>query len=207
MAMASSGRTGYSIREDRVDVRARRVAQERSEARALLSPSELEEEAAARADTPNELTVDMQSPRPNHEHWAGRGVLYVADDQGIFTGVPVSDMGDLQGVGCVTIGEFPGETPGEPEAPPTEAPVNVDVPYISGGTAVGDVLNCTMGNWEGVPTDYAYQWMSDGLSQLGTTDIYTITASDVGHSITCVVTATNAIGSTQAPPSNAIVVT
>ena len=28
--------------------------------------------------------------------------------------------------------------------------------------AVGDTLSCTMGNWTGEPTEYAYQWLSNG---------------------------------------------
>jgi hypothetical protein len=82
-------------------------------------------------------------------------------------------------------------------------PVNVDVPHVSGTGAVGATLSCTMGNWEGEPTSYAYQWLG-GTSTLGTGETYTVGESDVGASITCVVTATNAFGSTTAPPSNAI---
>ena len=40
-----------------------------------------------------------------------------------------------------------------------EPPVNVDVPYVA---QEGSVLTCTMGNWEGEPSHYAYQWRVDG---------------------------------------------
>jgi hypothetical protein len=92
------------------------------------------------------------------------------------------------------------------EAAPAAAPTNVDVPYVSGLGEVGQLLNCTMGNWTGEPTSYAYQWKSDGTRDLGTENVYAVQESDVGHSITCVVTASNALGSTTAPPSNAVTV-
>jgi len=85
-------------------------------------------------------------------------------------------------------------------------PRNLDVPYLGGDGAVGATLTCTMGNWGGQPTDYAYAWKSDGADVAGSGNSYVVAASDAGHSITCVVTATNAAGSTAAPPSNAIAV-
>lgn len=93
---------------------------------------------------------------------------------------------------------------------PDPAPVNVDVPYISGVGGVGGLLNCTMGNWqymEADPHSYAYQWKNDGNDALnGTNANYVVVEGDRGHSLTCVVTATNASGSTDAPPSNAIAI-
>jgi hypothetical protein len=87
----------------------------------------------------------------------------------------------------------------------TMPPMVVDVPHVSQATP--DTLNCTMGNWRGVPTGYAYQWQRDGTTPVGDgTDTYVCSAPDAGTSITCVVTATNANGSTVAPPSNAIAV-
>jgi hypothetical protein len=90
---------------------------------------------------------------------------------------------------------------------PTAPPAVVDVPAVSPGTAgVGDTLTCTMGNWDGEPASYSYQWKSDGAADLGTGDTYVVAASDSGHSITCIVTATNDLGSTEAPPSNAVAI-
>lgn len=82
-------------------------------------------------------------------------------------------------------------------------PVNVDVPYVS---RTGNTLSCTMGNWTGEPTDYAYAWHSDGVATAATGATYSLTAADAGHSLACVVTATNAQGSTAAPMSNAVAV-
>ena len=100
-----------------------------------------------------------------------------------------------------------------PEPPPeggngeggeaTEAPVVRDVPYIE---QQGDTIHCTMGNWDGEPTSYSYAWKMDGMG-IGTDDaFYVVQPGDVGGTATCVVTATNAIGSTEAPPSNAVTV-
>jgi hypothetical protein len=90
-----------------------------------------------------------------------------------------------------------------PGAPPTSAPINVDVPHASQS---GATLNCTMGNWQQTPTGYAYAWTIDGAAA-GTAADYTVTPADVGKSATCIVTATNAVGSTAAPPSNAVTIT
>jgi hypothetical protein len=86
---------------------------------------------------------------------------------------------------------------------PAGAPVNTTVPHVSQS---GSVLHCTMGEWVGVPTFYAYQWQLDGTDVGTNAADYTIVSDDVGKTATCVVTATNALGSTAAPPSDSIVV-
>ena len=82
-------------------------------------------------------------------------------------------------------------------------PVNVDVPLV---TQAGATLSCTMGNWTGEPTAYAYAWHNDGVANGGTGAMYSVAPEDSGHNLACVVTATNAQGSTAAPMSNAIAV-
>lgn len=89
----------------------------------------------------------------------------------------------------------------------TTPPVNVDIPHVSGGDTVGSTLTCTMGNWQGSPTSYAYTWASDGVATGDASQTYSVLASDAGHAISCVVTATNNAGSTEAPPSNAVSIT
>lgn len=88
--------------------------------------------------------------------------------------------------------------------PATAPPVNRDVPHV---TQDGATLNCTMGNWDGEPTSYTYQWKLDGGDVGDGSAAYAVQPGDAGKSATCVVTATNAIGSTAAPPSNSVVVT
>jgi hypothetical protein len=78
------------------------------------------------------------------------------------------------------------------------APVSKDVPHVSQS---GETLNCTMGNWDGEPTSYGYQWKVDGTVVGTDAATYTVQAADVGKVATCIVTATNVTGSTAAPPS------
>lgn len=89
------------------------------------------------------------------------------------------------------------------------APQYVDIPLVYPTTPpaiVGSVLICTMGNWFGVPTGYAYQWKR-GVTNVGTNaNTYTVVAGDAANNITCVVSATNANGTTAAPASNAIAI-
>lgn len=85
-----------------------------------------------------------------------------------------------------------------------DPPVNLYVPQAS---QENGVVNCTMGEWAGEPSSYAYAWQSDGADVGDGTNPYPVTADDVGKTVTCVVTATNAGGATAAPPSNGVVVT
>jgi hypothetical protein len=86
-------------------------------------------------------------------------------------------------------------------------PKNVDVPMVSGDAVVGGTLTCTMGNWEGEPKLYSSGWVSDGGDQaLAYGSEYVVQANDAGHSISCIVLATNDYGSTTAPPSNAVAI-
>ena len=124
----------------------------------------------------------------------------------------------LRDAGYVQMGLDPDDPSNEltdPEvpvtAPPPEggnggtaaAPVNRDVPFVDQS---GSEMRCTMGNWEGEPTSYAYQWQMGGTDIPGDGATLPITPADAGASVTCVVTASNAHGSTAAPPSNAVVV-
>lgn len=105
----------------------------------------------------------------------------------------------------LTPGELnpPTTNEGDGGTPATAPPVNIDVPVVSQDAAV---LNCTMGNWDGVPTAYAYQWQCAGL-EVGTGEsTYPLIVDDVGQAYSCVVTATNAAGPTEAPASNEVTV-
>jgi len=86
-------------------------------------------------------------------------------------------------------------------------PAIVDLPAATGDGTVGSTLACTMGNWTGEPTSYSYEWRADTTSVLGTGDTYVVDEVAVGHEVVCLVTATNAFGSTQSPPSNATAIT
>jgi hypothetical protein len=78
------------------------------------------------------------------------------------------------------------------------APVNTVAPVVSGSPYVGDLLTTTDGTWTGTPTSYSYQWKR-GATNIGTNaNTYTLVTADADTNITCVVTATNATGSTNA---------
>ena len=82
-------------------------------------------------------------------------------------------------------------------------PANKAVPYVS---QAGDALSCTMGEWDGEPSEYAYAWHSDGVASGATGADYTVVEEDAGHTLACVVTASNALGSTAAPMSNGVAI-
>jgi hypothetical protein len=50
-------------------------------------------------------------------------------------------------------------------------------------------------------------WVRDAVANVGVGATYNTTPADVGHTLTCVVKATNTAGTTTAPPSNGVVVT
>lgn len=82
-------------------------------------------------------------------------------------------------------------------APP--APTNTVAPVVSGTPSVGQVLTTTNGTWTGSPTGYTYQYRRNGTAIAGATaSTYTAQAADVGTTLTCAVTATNAGGSATA---------
>ena len=76
------------------------------------------------------------------------------------------------------------------------APANVTPPVVAGEASVGSTLSCTPGTWTGAPAPtFTYIWERDGYAIVGATDTsYTITASDIGTDITCLVNADNASG-------------
>ena len=79
-------------------------------------------------------------------------------------------------------------------------------PTITGTPTVGSTLTCSQGTWFNSPTSYAYQWLRDGTTIVGSTaSTYVVVAGDLGHALSCNVTATNAFGSTPAT-SNAVLI-
>lgn len=92
-----------------------------------------------------------------------------------------------------------------PQPPPvTDPPSNTTAPVVEQDDPN---LICDTGTWDGEPSSYSYQWLRDGTPIIGpTTATYPIAFADVGTTISCTVSATNAIGTTQGPPSNGVVV-
>ena len=86
-------------------------------------------------------------------------------------------------------------------------PVLSASPVVTGSPAVGQTLSCSQGVWfNPAPTSYTYQWLRDGTVISGaTSSTYVVVSGDLGHSISCTVTATNTHGSTPAT-SNAVLI-
>lgn len=77
------------------------------------------------------------------------------------------------------------------------APANTVAPAVTGGAWLYGLLTTTDGTWDGSPSGYTYQWQNAGVDIGGaTSNTYTLTTGDIGDNITCIVTATNAFGST-----------
>jgi hypothetical protein len=103
----------------------------------------------------------------------------------------------------------PVETPPVEKTPPVEAPTpaptNTVLPSVGGTATEGDTLTATSGSWSGSPTGYAYLWQDCNTSGASCADIggattstRELSASDVGHTVRVIVTATNTGGSTSA---------
>ena len=89
-----------------------------------------------------------------------------------------------------------------PTAVVAEAPGNLTPPAITGTPSVDETLSCSHGTWNNSPSSYAYAWLRDGEPIPGATSSnYLVTASDVGYSLSCEVTAGNAGGSRAAASS------
>jgi hypothetical protein len=145
-----------------------------------------------RARTGEEGTAPAEFERETVVTFTTQFASYFPGESAAFTEDEAARLGDL------------GVTEGGSGGPPAAPPVNVDVPHVS---QAGTVLTCTMGIWDNEPTSYAYQWQIAGTDVGTDSASYDRAAGDVGQTATCVVTATNALGSTAAPPSNAVVVT
>jgi hypothetical protein len=76
-------------------------------------------------------------------------------------------------------------------------PVNTSAPVVSGTATVGSTLTTTVGNWTYVPTSYTYQWRRGATDIVGATASTNVIATpDKTFTLSCLVTANNAAGST-----------
>ena len=82
------------------------------------------------------------------------------------------------------------------------APVNTVAPSFTGTAQAGSTLSGSAGTWTGTVDSYSYVWTRDGTLISGATSInYTLTGSDVGHSVTLVVYANNSVTGSQVASS------
>ena len=75
-------------------------------------------------------------------------------------------------------------------------PANTSLPAITGTPALGDELTCSSGTWVGDPApSLSYRWLRDAAPIAGASGTtYVVTSTDLGHSLSCEVTATNVAG-------------
>ena len=93
-------------------------------------------------------------------------------------------------------------------------PANTSAPIVTGWTVDGQALSTTNGAWSNDPKSYSYAWEDCDSSGNNCTTIsnatsssYTLAASDAGHTIRSVVTASNDGGSNAAGSAQTAVVT
>jgi hypothetical protein len=122
---------------------------------------------------------------------------------------PGTDFGEVQcpaAGSCVAFGEYTNHAGAtrDMEVTGLEVPEDTVAPIVSGTAKVGQTLTCSQGTWIGAsPISYAHRWLRDGAAIGGAeSSTYTVTAADEGHSISCEVTATNAVGSKGAASAN-----
>jgi hypothetical protein len=75
-------------------------------------------------------------------------------------------------------------------------PANTEKPRVLGVAEVTQSLTCNAGRWSGSPEPtFSYQWLRDGASiPLASGKTYNPEPADQGHSVSCLVTATNGEG-------------
>jgi hypothetical protein len=86
------------------------------------------------------------------------------------------------------------------KAPPGQAPTNTRLPAVHGTAAVGHVLTCTQGAWNGTaPIVFVYGWLRHGhLIPRAAGRTRRLVAADRGQRVACRVSAGNAAGSARA---------
>ncbi len=92
------------------------------------------------------------------------------------------------------------------------APTNTGLPTVTGSAQQGATLTTTNGGWDGSPTAFGYQWQDcdpsgQNCANTGTNaNTYSLTGSDVGHTVQVIVTATNVTGPAQATSNRTAVI-
>ncbi len=123
--------------------------------------------------------------------------------------VPAADAGKKL-LCVVTATNASGKTPAKsqevsvavPIVPPVVAPVSTAPPVVTGTVGVGNTLSCSPGTWSGSPSIFEYQWNRDNTPIAGaTSSSYLVALADVGHRLTCAVTASNGVRATSASTS------
>jgi len=84
-----------------------------------------------------------------------------------------------------------------PPEPGTAPPALKSAPTLAGAAQLGETLSCNAGAWSGEPS-FARKWLRDGTPTGAGGETVKLGAADLGKSIQCQVTATNAGGAVAA---------
>jgi hypothetical protein len=92
------------------------------------------------------------------------------------------------------------------EVPPAISPSDTERPEVFGMPIVGETLSCSQGVWNGQPMPtYTFQWLRDGAEiRAATANSYVVKSEDRGHTLSCVVTATNVNGHAEATSGHSV---
>ena len=152
------------------------------------------------------------SPTPTFAYQWKRGVTNVGTNQNSYVCVSADVAGVITcqvtatnasgSASATSLGTLPVELAGA-------APINTVAPVVSGATTVGSVLSCTQGTWSGVPTPtYTYQWQGNSVNIGGATaNTFTLTSTQLGQTVRCVVTGTNINGVIPANSNSTVAIT
>ena len=80
----------------------------------------------------------------------------------------------------------------------TLAPVNSIAPKVTGIAKVGQTVTCNGGTWKKSPTGYTYAWYNGASTPVSRQQTLTLSPTQLGKSMRCTVTATNAFGTSTA---------
>ena len=132
--------------------------------------------------------------------WAGNGTPIAGATASTYTPA-VSDVGHTLTVAVTATGSGGTATATSAATSPvisSGAPVNSQLPVISGTAQVGKVQTSTTGTWTGA-TSFGYQWAGNNVLINGAVaSTYTPVSTDVGHTLTATVTATGPGGTASA---------
>ncbi len=127
------------------------------------------------------------------------------------TGSPPSGFPSGGGVSTSRYSLYATLAAAQPTAPPP--PSATTMPAISGSVTQGQTLTTSNGSWSGSPTSFSYAWKdcdasggscTSAAGATGSSD--QLAASDIGHTVRVVVTASNASGSASATSAPTAVV-
>ena len=112
----------------------------------------------------------------------------------------------------VVLGAVFGQ-PGNSQASTSAVPTNKTLPTITGSPEAGQVLAGHRGTWNNAPKTFSYSWSrcdtsGNGCAAIGANArLYTVSATDVGHTLRVTVTARNASGAGHATSAPTAIVT